>query len=63
MLARTSALENVELPLLYRGEPAKVRHERVSGSSRKVGLTPWKDHTPAELSEVSSSALQSHELL
>lgn len=50
LLARTSALENVELPLLYRGEPAKVRHERAMEALEKVGLTPWKDHTPAELS-------------
>lgn len=50
LLARTSAVENVELPLLYRGEPAKVRHERAMEALEKVGLTPWKDHTPAELS-------------
>lgn len=50
LLARTSAVENVELPLLYRGESAKVRHERAMEALEKVGLTPWKDHTPAELS-------------
>ena len=46
----TSAIENVELPLLYRGEPAKVRHEMALEALDKVGLTQWKDHTPAELS-------------
>ena len=46
----SSAIENVELPLLYRGEPAKVRHEMALEALDKVGLTQWKDHTPAELS-------------
>jgi putative ABC transport system ATP-binding protein len=41
LLARTSALENVELPLLYRGEPHGVRRK---------GLAGWEGHTPAELS-------------
>ena len=50
LLTRTSAIENVELPLLYRGEPAKVRHEMALEALDKVGLTQWKDHTPAELS-------------
>ena len=50
LLARTSALENVELPLLYRGETAKVRRALALAALDKVGLTPWKDHTPAELS-------------
>lgn len=50
LLPRTSALENVELPLLYRGETAKVRHQLALEALEKVGLTQWKDHTPAELS-------------
>jgi len=50
LLARTSALENVELPLLYRGEPRKVRHAQAMAALEKVGLGPWADHTPAELS-------------
>lgn len=50
LLPRTSALENVELPLLYRGEPTKVRHQLALEALEKVGLTQWKDHTPAELS-------------
>ncbi len=50
LLARTSAIENVELPLLYRGEPANVRHELAAAALEKVGLTKWMHHTPAELS-------------
>ncbi len=50
LLARTSAQENVELPLLYRGQP---RNERAAGARRalaSVGLAGWEHHTPAELS-------------
>ncbi|MFI0400253.1 MAG: ABC transporter ATP-binding protein [Thiolinea sp.] len=50
LLARTTAQENVELPLLYRGEPAKQRHQAARAALDKVGLTVWADHTPAELS-------------
>ena len=50
LLARTSALENVELPLLYRGEKKLVRREAAMKSLDLVGLGPWADHTPAELS-------------
>lgn len=50
LLARTTALENVELPLLYRGEPKKARREAAERSLDKVGLLPWATHTPAELS-------------
>ena len=50
MLARTSALENVELPLLYRGEAAAARHEAAYNALARVGLSGWETHTPAELS-------------
>ncbi|MEO0062923.1 MAG: hypothetical protein RLZZ08_1483 [Pseudomonadota bacterium] len=50
LLARTSALENVELPLLYRGEKKSVRREAARNALDQVGLLPWADHTPAELS-------------
>ena len=50
LLARTTALENVELPLLYRGESKKARREAAERSLDKVGLLPWAGHTPAELS-------------
>lgn len=50
LLARTSALENVELPLLYRGEPKRTRREIAMEALRKVGLADWSHHMPAELS-------------
>ncbi|NWG75353.1 MAG: ABC transporter ATP-binding protein [Rubrivivax sp.] len=50
LLNRTSALENVELPLIYRGEPARTRHLRAREALRQVGLAGWEHHTPSELS-------------
>jgi putative ABC transport system ATP-binding protein len=50
LLARTSALENVELPLLYRGESRAARHKGAMAALERVGLIPWAKHTPAELS-------------
>ncbi len=50
LLARTSALENVELPLLYRGQNKAERKEAAMRALDRVGLAPWADHTPAELS-------------
>ncbi len=50
LLARTTALENVELPLLYRGEPAAARHAASREALRAVGLKGWEHHTPGELS-------------
>ena len=50
LLARTSAIENVELPLLYRGVPKAERHQAASAALAQVGLTGWEKHTPAELS-------------
>ena len=50
LLARTTALENVELPLLYRGSPTKERHEAARAALDRVGLSRWEHHTPAELS-------------
>ncbi|WP_413244764.1 ABC transporter ATP-binding protein [Sphingomonas sp. 1P06PA] len=50
LLNRTTALENVELPLLYRGEEKSKRNELAMGALDKVGLKDWWDHTPAELS-------------
>jgi len=50
LLARTTALENVELPLLYRGEDRRIRREQGMAALAKVGLTEWSDHNPNELS-------------
>lgn len=50
LLARTSALENVELPLIYRGMAAGERRARARHALEAVGLTGWETHTPGELS-------------
>ena len=50
LLARTTAQENVELPLVYRGEPAAQRHAAARRALQAVGLEGWEHHTPAELS-------------
>ena len=50
LLARTSALENVELPLLYRGDSAPSRRAAALQALQSVGLGGWEHHTPAELS-------------
>lgn len=50
LLSRTSALENVELPLIYRKIPAKTRHRLALEALEAVGLEKWYNHTPAELS-------------
>ncbi len=50
LLARTSALENVELPLLYRGYSRKQRHEMAREALASVGIPDKERNTPAELS-------------
>jgi putative ABC transport system ATP-binding protein len=50
LLSRTSALENVELPLIYRGVPVKERQMLASQALDAVGLKGWEKHTPGELS-------------
>ncbi|MDD2272958.1 MAG: ABC transporter ATP-binding protein [Desulfuromonadaceae bacterium] len=50
LLNRTTALENVELPLVYRGEPISTRHRKAREALAAVGLAGWEDHTPGELS-------------
>jgi putative ABC transport system ATP-binding protein len=50
LLSRTSALENVELPLIYRRVPAGVRRARALETLETVGLKGWESHTPGELS-------------
>ena len=50
LLPRTSALENVELPMVYAGVPAAQRHQRAQAALEQVGLGQRTGHTPAELS-------------
>ena len=50
LLARTSALENVELPLLYRGLKRSQRRELARSALAEVGLADKERNTPAELS-------------
>jgi putative ABC transport system ATP-binding protein len=50
LLNKLSALENVELPLIYRGVPAKERKEQAIEALRKVGLEERVKHKPSELS-------------
>ena len=50
LLNRTSALENVELPLIYRGDPLSKRRAQARRALAQVGLTGWEHHTPGELS-------------
>jgi putative ABC transport system ATP-binding protein len=50
LLARTTALENVELPLAYRHVPSRERRERALAALAAVGLQDRADHAPSELS-------------
>ncbi len=50
LLARTSALENVELPLMYANVPIKDRHARALEKLDRVGLGARADHQPSQLS-------------
>lgn len=50
LLNRTSALENVELPLVYRGIAKAERRAAAMEALEAVGLGAWEGHTPAELS-------------
>ncbi len=50
LLSRTTALENVELPLIYRGMPARERRQRAREALAVVGLKGWEQHAPSQLS-------------
>ncbi len=50
LLSRTTALENVEMPLMYQGVGAAERHRRAKVALEKVGLVGREDHHPSQLS-------------
>jgi putative ABC transport system ATP-binding protein len=50
LIARTTALENVELPMVYQGVPARERRRRAVEALERVGLGGRLDHTPSQLS-------------
>jgi putative ABC transport system ATP-binding protein len=50
LLARTSALENVELPLMYAGVPSRERRERAAEALGRVGLAERAHHHPNQMS-------------
>ena len=50
LLPRTSALENVELPLMYRGIRGRARRERAMAALAQVGLSGREHHAPSQLS-------------
>ncbi len=56
LLKRTSALENVELPLIYRKLPAGTRREMALKALESVGLKGWERHTPESFPAGGSSA-------
>ena len=50
LLSRTSALENVEMPLMYQNTPSRERHKRAMTALRHVGLEGREDHHASQLS-------------
>jgi putative ABC transport system ATP-binding protein len=50
LLSRTSALENVEMPLMYQGVPGRERHRRAKQALERVGLADRADHHSSQLS-------------
>ncbi|HEX4423566.1 MAG TPA: ABC transporter ATP-binding protein [Kofleriaceae bacterium] len=50
LLSRTSALENVEMPLMYQGVPGRERHRRALHALERVGLADRADHHSSQLS-------------
>ncbi len=59
LLARTSALDNVELPLIYAGTAAAERHKRAAAKLALVGLASRADHHPSQLPADSSNGWRS----
>jgi putative ABC transport system ATP-binding protein len=50
LIPRLSARENIEMPLMLAGVPAKERHESVAGILEKLGIAPRAHHLPNQLS-------------
>ena len=50
LLSRTSAIENVELPMLYDGFSAKERRQKAAAALKTVGLEGWENQHPNQLS-------------
>ena len=50
LISRTSALENVELPMIYKGLPEEERHKRAREALKVVGLEKREDHLPNQMS-------------
>jgi putative ABC transport system ATP-binding protein len=50
LLPYATAYENIELPMLFNGKPAKKRRQRVLELLEMIGLSDWKHHRPTELS-------------
>ncbi len=50
LISRTSALDNVELPMIYKGIPEQERHERARKALKIVGLEKREDHMPNQMS-------------
>ena len=50
LVPRLSALENVELPMVFAGIPIAERRKRAGAALEAVGLSPWARHRPSELS-------------
>lgn len=50
LIPRTSALDNVELPMVYKGIPEEERHERARKALKVVGLEKREDHMPNQMS-------------
>ena len=50
LISRTSALDNVELPMIYKGIPEEERHKRAREALRIVGLEKREDHMPNQMS-------------
>jgi len=50
LIPRTSALDNVELPMIYKGVPEEERHKRAREALKIVGLENREDHMPNQMS-------------